>query len=427
MVAGNHAGVARSSRGFRRRQLITAALAANAMRPPANYWLGAGAMMPGWLTGELAPHLLALTAADVLRELIGTRRDRAGLLLAAAGAAGLGLLIRQSLGADRIVEQALRDALGDDYRQPGAPRSDTAERDTFWRQLVWPFRVRNEAVEVLEDLPYGGDAELGRLDIYRPRSGVPAGAPVLIHVHGGMWMFGDKKWEGAPLLSHLASRGWVCFNVNYRLAPKQLFPAQIVDVKRAVAWVREHAAEYGADPSFIAITGGSAGGHLAALAATSAGDYQPGFEDADTAIQAVIGNYGIYDFAAASGTDRAVKRRDRFLAKFILKKDAVADRADFEAASPAVRVSADAPPFFVIHGTHDTGVEAAESRYFVDRLRGVSRQPVAYAELPGAQHAFDIFPSIRSIRVLRAKQRFLDWSLADYRARQGGAKDTAAG
>ena len=85
-------------------------------------------------------------------------------------------------------------------------------------------------------------------------------------------------------MQQLAAQGWVCVAINYRLAPRDPFPAQIIDVKRALAWIREHIADHGGDPDYVAITGGSAGGHLAALAALTANDpaYQPGFEDADT-------------------------------------------------------------------------------------------------------------------------------------------------
>ena len=73
-------------------------------------------------------------------------------------------------------------------------------------------------------------------------------------------------------MQHLAAKGWVCVAINYRLAPRDPFPAQIIDVKRAIAWIREHIAEYGGDPDYIAITGGSAGGHLTALAAVTPND-----------------------------------------------------------------------------------------------------------------------------------------------------------
>jgi acetyl esterase/lipase len=208
-------------------------------------------------------------------------------------------------------------------------------------------------------------------------------------------------------------------SANYPLAPRSLWPAHIVALKRALAWIREHGPEYGADPSFVAVTGGSAGGHLAALLALSAGDatLQPGFEDADTTIQACVPHYGAYDFAAETGT-RATKERLRWVAKRVVGKDPVADIDVFRAASPHSRVSADAPPFFVIHGHDDSLIPVPEARAFVDALRAVSRNPVVYAELAGAQHAFDVFPSIRSAHVVRGVERFLEWTYRRSTARQ---------
>ena len=412
------------SSSYRRRQVVTAALVANALRPPSNSWLGAPAMLGGWLTTELAPHVLVGTVADELRELAGKRKDRAGLVLGAASALGLAQLVRQSAAAAQDVETGLRNGLGADYREHLHPQDSALDLSTPWRQLAFPFLIRNAEVETIRDVAYG-EGKLARLDVYRRRGPVTGGAPVLLHVHGGMWMGGDKRYEGLPLLLHMAARGWVCVSVNYRLSPRDPFPAQIIDVKRAIAWIREHAGEYGADPSFLAVSGGSAGGHLAALAALTPDDpaYQPGFEQADTSVQAAVPHYGIYDFAAVSGADHAVKRRDRFLSRYVLKKDPVADRGDFERASPVLRASAAAPPFLVVHGTHDTGVDVTEARYFVQRLREVSREPVVYAELPGAQHAFDVFPSIRSAHVVGAVERFLRWTLAAHRAERpvGGA------
>jgi acetyl esterase/lipase len=78
---------------------------------------------------------------------------------------------------------------------------------------------------------------------------------------------GSKRGQAHPLMSHLAGQGWVCVAINYRLSPKSDWPAAVVDVKRAIAWIKSNIAGYGGDPRFIAITGGSAGGHLSALAA----------------------------------------------------------------------------------------------------------------------------------------------------------------
>ena len=83
-----------------------------------------------------------------------------------------------------------------------------------------------------------------------PREG---GFPVLLQVHGGAWVIGEKEQQAKPLMYHMAQRGWVCVAINYRLSPKAAFPAHIVDVKKAIAWIREHIGEYGGNPDFIVV------------------------------------------------------------------------------------------------------------------------------------------------------------------------------
>lgn len=406
---------------YLRRRLLGAALTANALRPVPGAWPGIPAMFAGWLTAELAPHLLALTVADTAGELLRRRepprRRAAGLALATGTAVGLGTIIRQSQDARAIVEDALCEALGQGYTQALDPRPTDTDLATPWRQLLWPFRMRADAVERDRDISYGPAGARNLLDVYRHRDR-PQGAPVLLQVHGGGWVIGDKDTQGIPLMQHMAARGWVCVAMNYRLSPRSRFPDHLVDVKRALAWTREHAAELGADPSFVAVTGGSAGGHLAAMMALTQNDreYQPGFEDADTSVHAAVPFYGVYDFAAQSGTRSALQRRDGFLNRYVMQAGANADPAAYARASPLLRVGPEAPPFLVVHGTHDSLVPVVEAREFVGRLRHVSHRPVAYAELRGTQHAFDIFPSIRSAHVVRGVERFLGWCLAEHRA-----------
>jgi len=394
---------------FLLRQAVTAALTANAVRPVPGFRVAIPSMAAGWLTSELAPHLLALTTADAVREATRARPDRRALALAGGSAVALAAMVGQSMRAKQHVDRALVEALGADYREHLSAADTDVDLGTPLRQLAMPFRVVDDEVEVLKDIAY--DAEHGKrglLDVYRPRDGVEK-APVLLQVHGGGWTVGDKEHQGIPLMLHMAARGWVCVAINYRLSPRDAFPAHLVDVKRAIAWVREHGASYGADPSFLALTGGSAGGHLAALAALTPNvpEYQPGFEHVDTTVQAAAPHYGVYDFAGVIGTKRSEQMRDLFLGPRVLFKDPRAELAEFEKASPLTRVNADAPPFLVIHGSTDSLVEVAQARAFVEALRGVSRQPVAYAELPGTQHAFDVFPSIRSAHVVRGVDRFL--------------------
>jgi acetyl esterase/lipase len=210
-------------------------------------------------------------------------------------------------------------------------------------------------------------------------------------------------------MRELAARGWVCFNADYRLSPAATFPEHLVDVKSAIAWIRAHADEYGIDPEFVAITGGSAGGHLTALAALTPDDpaYQPGFEDADTTVQAAVPFYGVYDFTNRNGAWPA-EVIPWFLAPLVMKT--TPDRAPdaYRDASPVDRVRADAPPFFVIHGQLDVLAPVEDARDFVERLRAVSHQPVYFLELRGAQHAFETFASIRANAVVEAAARFLD-------------------
>jgi len=258
-----------------------------------------------------------------------------------------------------------------------------------------------------------------RLDVTAPKALPADGArrPALLQIHGGAWVIGDKREQGLPLIKYLASRGWVCFNANYRLSPGATWPDPLTDLKHAVAWIREHADEYHVDPDFIAVTGGSAGGHLTAMMALTANDpeYQQGIEDADTSLQAAVPIYGVYDF-----TNRNETMPPQFLPWILeplVMKEFIADNpVAFSKASPMDNVHADAPPFFVVHGDNDTLAPVDDARTFVEDLAEVSDAPVFYLELHGAQHAFDVFSSLRTRRVIRAVYRFLTVMHARHRA-----------
>jgi acetyl esterase/lipase len=248
-----------------------------------------------------------------------------------------------------------------------------------------------------------------RLDVVKA-AGTKAGdrRPGILQIHGGGWVLGSKREQGIPTLQHLAVNGWVGINPDYRLSPKATFPDHLVDVKKAVAWYREHAGEIGADPDFLCVTGGSAGGHLCALVALTANDpeYQEGFEQVDTEMRAAVPFYGVYDMTDRNGywPKRTVSR---FFEPVVMKKKLRDDPAAFAKASPLDLVRKDAPPFFVIHGDNDSLVPVQDARDFVERLRSVSDAPVLYAEMKGAEHAFDVFPSFRTARVIEGIERFL--------------------
>lgn len=402
--------------GFLRRQVVTAALTANAIRPLPGFRVGIPSFFAGWLTGELAPHVLGLTAADAAAHAFGPRRDARGLALAGLSAAGLAYLIRQSREAVKDAEEALVEGLGVDYVEQLDQKPTPAELATPWRRLANPFAFKSAArkagIEVHRNIGFTQTrGRRGKLDVYTSEVTPAQGAPVLLHVHGGAWMLGSKDEQGLPLLQHMAARGWVGVTANYRLAPRHPWPAQIVDVKAAIRWIKDNIEDYGGDPDYIVITGGSAGGHLTALAAVTpnAPEFQPGFEDADTSVQAAVPYYGVYDWAGASGLRSAELMRDKFLAPRVVQKTWAEAPEVYEQASPLLRVTPDDPDFFVIHGSQDTLVDPGQARAFVKALRATSKRTVVYAELPGAQHAFDIFPSIRSQHLVRATERFLTW------------------
>jgi acetyl esterase/lipase len=310
-----------------------------------------------------------------------------------------------------LAEDSLVQSLGEEYADRPGERSTEVDLRTPWRKLLLPFSRHDPRVRVDKNIRYADSGRRGLLDVYRPAGREVVGAPVLLQVHGGGWTLGSKDEQGIPLMQRMADRGWVCVAVNYRLAPRDPFPAQIIDVKRAIVWVKEHIEEYGGDPSYVVVTGGSAGGHLVALAALTPNDpeYQPGFEGADTCVQAAVPFYGVYDLAGSTGLKNALLMRDHYLAPRIIQQTWPEHREVFEHASPILRITPDAPDFFVLHGARDSLVDVEQARRFVAELRDTSKASVAYAEFPGTQHAFDVFPSIRSEHVVRAVERYLVW------------------
>jgi acetyl esterase/lipase len=365
-----------------------------------------------WPVSELpvqAAMFQVATAAVLARPRdLRSRRGIAGLVLTAASVAGL-VGIRRA--ADRVegeLELALVDGLGVQYRQgirrPSWPVEPVAAKAPgAARSLVIRKRFAHG-----KDVAYGPHGRFNLLDVWRHRDlPATAKAPVLLQVPGGAWITGNKQVQAYPLMSHLAERGWVCVAMSYRLAPKATWPDFLIDVKRVIAWIRANIAEHGGDPDFIAITGGSAGGHLSSLAALTPNDpaYQPGFEDVDTSVKAAVPLYGVYDWVDEGGVGHS--GLPRMLERMVVKAKLRDDPSPYMAASPLYQIGPDAPPMFVLHGTNDSLVPVEQARVFVERLRETSKEAVVYAELPLAQHAFDLFGSVRAAATAEAIERFL--------------------
>jgi acetyl esterase/lipase len=407
----------------RPRPLTRAALellnAANGLHPLSRrplagllvFWLG-------WPTSEVPGVVAAASMLDAVRRGrrgdFGGRRGRLALALTAASWATLGMIRHRAVRTPGpVLEAALTDQLGSGYvGELAALPTELTDRGP----RRWPLRTtvaRRRFVDRQNVVSYGPHGRANLADVWR-RADLPrdARAPVLLQVPGGAWMLGWRRPQAYPLMSHLVSRGWVCVSMNYRVSPWHTWPDHIVDVKRALAWVKENIARYGGDPDFVAISGGSAGGHLSALAALTPNEprFQPGFEEADTSVVAAVPFYGRYDWYSTDADGRS--EFVRVLETLIVKHKLDTHRHVYLDASPLQYVRPDAPPFFVLHGTDDSLIPVAEAREFAAELQAASKAPVAYAELPYAQHAFDIFGSPRAHRSAEAVARFLSWVYA---------------
>jgi len=395
--------------------LCGAALVLNAARPRTTPYVRALSWVLAFVTTDLAFFHIALAA------LLSIAFWAAGAFQATPGRLGLFVVVASSLALLRLWWPSLRAATtaGDVARELQLVEVDPVPR----RLLLAPLPVLRDGVTVMRDIEFSrATGRSLRMDIYRGyrNSGK---RPALVFLHGGAWILGDKREQGLPLCHHLAALGWVCANANYRLSPAATYPDQVVDARKAVAWIRRHADEYGVDPRFVAIAGASAGAHIAAMAAL-APHSDPQSATAAPAldsVQAVVTFYGVYDL-----TDRLGLHGRQFvnhlIGRQLLKAFFDTEPERFHAASPRDHVDRVAAPWLLLHGERDTLVPVAEARDFAQALARRSDHAVGYAEFPGAQHAFDIYYSLRAIAAVELTARFL---VTAYRAIDQRATESA--
>jgi len=277
-----------------------------------------------------------------------------------------------------------------------------------------------------EDVTYAErDAGELKLDLHVPDAEGPI--PLLVYIHGGGWVFETRK--NAPDLERFAAE-WGCAtaSVGYRLAaipenadvpfsvdpgnttPNGVFPDQIVDVKAAVRWLRANAGAYGFEPSAVAAWGASAGGHLAALAgvvdeiADLAGDVYSDHAvdpsvapDASGRVQSVVSWYGISDLRELPGAADTVEA--------LLLGGPVEENLDrARLASPIAHVTADAPPFLLLHGREDDVVAVDQSQRLFDELaaHGVD---ASFYELLDLGHVWGADSERTAMNVLTSEPR----------------------
>ena len=299
----------------------------NANVRPRGAIIGLPSTIAGFFTAELARvHLVLQLLTGAVWIAFGALDETIGVVGAAMAVLSVGLLEvahRRGVAAADVMQREL----------PDIAFAATPRR---WLGFASPGFA---GVEIRRDEEYGSHRR-NRADTYLPAGA--DGAPIVIQVHGGGWVTGNKKQQGQPLLSHFTQRGWIGVAINYRMGPKHRLPAAVHDVKQAIAWVKDHAVEWGGDPDRILLTGGSAGGHLTALCALTADDptLQPGFEDADCSVAAAAPMYGVFDL-----TDRN-RHRGRaamtpFLQRMVMATKMADDAQGWDDLSPITRVRAD--------------------------------------------------------------------------------------
>lgn len=261
---------------------------------------------------------------------------------------------------------------------------------------VYPDRVTRfpDGVTGLADVTYSVVPGFRPLvvDLYMPAGS--ARRPLVIYIHGGGWVGGHTRHSGAlsdfpRVLAKLASEGFVVASLEYRLSDEAPFPAALQDARAALRFLRANAARYHIDPARVGVWGGSAGGHLAALVATSCGDTSldpspaagaapaPGSE----CVQAAVTWYGVFDFAPM-----AARQGNGSELKF-LGCNGVCDATRIARASPVTYIGAGDPPFLLIHGEKDATVDVSQSRLAEARLRAAG-VPVTAIYIPDVDHSF---------------------------------------
>lgn len=375
--------------------------------------------LSGWLVGELAIHHIIWQSLLVFFFVWGGAVSGffggLGFLICTGAWLAMAYFYVASHAAEDEIELSLQQGLGSDYRDYINQSFVKEFPDTLdFRKIRNPRHIISSQVETIKDVPYGNFDQ--KLDIYRSKETADK-RPVLLQIHGGAWTekMGSKNEQALPLMNHMALRNWICVSISYRLSPTATFPAHIIDCKEALVWIKKHIGEYGGDPDFIVVTGGSAGGHLSSLVALSANDpdFQPGFETEDTTVQGAVPFYGVYDFTDAEG----LHRNDGLLgmAETSIFKRSMQEHLDFyKSASPLFRITHKAPPFLIIQGDKDTLVPVETATAFAEKLREISDSSVVYTVISGGQHAFDMFPSIRSEHVKHGVERYLGWLYSGY-------------
>lgn len=409
-------------------------------------WLGWGGLSPGInsvraiLGGEQSPlFLLGTVLAAGLswgfdgHDLAACFRGTEGSSLEVASARALhgvwlvnllvfGRLTRDVLRARALIRRAFEahglSLAGEPLAAPMAARLWPAVI-AGWNALVLP-RVKKTRGLVFARVD-GIDL---KCDVYEPDV-VTGETPVVLLLHGGGWVLGSREIFFPEIVAlRLAQRGCLVVNSEYRTAPETPFPGQVLDCKRAIAWIRGRAFPFGGNTARLVVGGESAGGNVALLASLTADDPTlrlPESPEADTRVVACVDLFGIHsvldiDYVGPARLSAHWKFMEDWFLKVPYRPDDPSAMSVYEATSPTRRVRAGEtmPPVLTFHGKKDPTIPLIDAERFHEALARSRREkhsagglPDIFVPLPGATHAFCMWPSVRAIAVADAVSCFV--------------------
>ena len=367
----------------------------------------------GWLIGDLLPQwillnagiLLLFTSLNIFNDSIGW----VGLIVHITGWCALILRLWIILNSTQSLDKKMEQQLGNSWNNVTSNfRPPESIQEINWHSWFNPNIVFDDPrIEIIFDQEYYLENGLKlELDIYRPRSS-KKNLPGILQIHGGGWISGSKR-QAALLMSHMAAQGWVCFSVFHRLRSEKVFPKNLIDIKRALHWIKKNAVKYEVDPKFVVATGGSAGGHLASLMALTQNrpEFQPGFEKADTSIQGCVSLYGVYEFSEAFNDETLYPAKAKLL-KIVCGGTPETKPDIYQQITPENWISKKNPPFLLVQGTTDALISVKEAKKFFHSLQVQNTKNCAILNLPLVEHAFDIFPTLTAQCIVPTIERYL--------------------
>ena len=260
------------------------------------------------------------------------------------------------------------------------------------------------------DLAYATQSDAQKLDLYIPEGDGPF--PVVIMVHGGGFMFGDKA-DGAGLtgVDQLLAAGYAVASINYRLSGEAQYPSQIYDAKASVRFLRANAEKYNLNPDKFAAWGASAGGNLVSLLGTTCGVEE--LEGADlgnaeqsSCVQAVVDWFGPIDFLKMdeqfAGTSCEQSHNAANSPESKLVGAEIQTVPDLVATTnPMNYITADDAPFFIENGTADCNIPPIQNKNLADALSAViGADNVTYVSLEGAGHGGSQFETAENLKLV---------------------------